>query len=61
MGFAHVGREVHYDELNTHFHVCDGSGEDRHGSDGVLVPLELPDHWTYLGTNFLLEFVECKA
>ena len=60
MGFAHVQTEVHYGELNEKYTVCDGSGEDPHWADGVLVPLLLTDHWTYLGVNFLEEFVACK-
>ena len=60
MGFRHHPVEVHYDELNRHYHVCDGSGEDHACADGVAVPLLLTDHWTYLGIN-LDQFVACKV
>ena len=61
MSFKHVPTEVHYNEANSRYAVCDGSGEDSHCADGVLAPLLLTDHWTYLGANFLDEFVRCKV
>lgn len=61
MHFQHVDTEVHYDELNRNHRVCDGLGEDPTCADGVSVPLLLTDHWTYLGTNFIKEFVECQV
>lgn len=60
MAFRHVSTEVHYDELNREYAVCDGSGEDLHCADGVAVPLLITDHWSYLGINFLDEYTRCK-
>ena len=60
MHFRHASNEVHYDELNRHYRVCNGSGEDPACADGITVPLLLTDHWTYLGINFMKEFVGCK-
>jgi hypothetical protein len=46
-GYKHTAREVWYNEANTNYRVCDGSGEDRHCSDSVLLPVLLTDHWNY--------------
>ena len=59
-GFHHTATEVWYNELETHYHVCDGSGEDKAGADGVIFPLLITDHLTckhvpWLGVLALLQ------
>jgi len=58
-GFQHPPTEVYYDGLNTGFKVCDESGEDPSCADQWLLPVGVTDHVTYLGIDFLAEFLKC--
>jgi len=56
MGFTHVQTEVYYEEDNTKYRICDGSGKDLKCSDqwgnGVdLVANHVDDHHHYVGIN----------
>jgi len=46
MGFHHVAQEVWW-STNTHYNVCDGSGEDPKCADSRLI-WSIPDHLHYL-------------
>ncbi len=58
--FKHFPTEIYYGELNLSYLTCDGSGEDPHCSDKWLADLLVTDHLTYLGLDFLTEFLACK-
>lgn len=60
MGFHHTAREIWYNEFNTKYKVCDGSGEDPHCADSILVPLLITDHLTYMGLNLTENFLACR-
>lgn len=51
MGFHHVKTEVWYQENNTEYKVCDGSGEDDSCSDSFLLPDSVSDHLDYLNVR----------
>jgi len=59
-GFYHPNTEVYYDGLNTHYTICDGSGEDPKCADQWLLPLGFTDHVTYLGLDFVAQFLKCN-
>jgi len=51
MGFWHPAYEVwYYDEDNTEYRVCSGSGEDKSCSDSIKTWKD-SDHWTYLNVT----------
>ena len=60
LDFRHVSPEVHYDELNRHYQVCDGSGEDPQCADGIAVPLLITDPMTYFGISLVKSFLACN-
>lgn len=47
-GFYHVATEVYYTS-DTHYTVCDNSGEDSECSDGNWFDTSVSDHLDYLG------------
>ena len=57
--YRHTSTEVFYNEANTHYKVCDGSGEDPRCSDQILDVL-LTDHWHYANFSFLTGYLSCK-
>jgi hypothetical protein len=49
LGFQHCPTEVLYQENNVNFQVCSGTnGEDPACSDGLTLPISIPDHLVYL-------------
>jgi hypothetical protein len=50
LGFRHSATEFWYTN-DSDFKECDSSGEDPNCSDGLLLPLSIPDHLRYLGIN----------
>ena len=60
VGFVHPPTEVYYDGLNLGHKVCDGSGEDPTCADQWLLPLGVSDHVTYLGLDFVAEWLKCN-
>jgi hypothetical protein len=48
MGFHHVATEIF--ETKGGYKQCVG-GEDPHCADGVILPLNIADHLTYMGVN----------
>lgn len=60
VGFVHPPTEVYYDGLNLSHKVCDGSGEDPSCADQWLLPLGVSDHVTYLGIDFVAEWLKCN-
>jgi hypothetical protein len=58
--FYHPPTEVYYDGLNTGYKVCDGSGEDPTCADQWLIALGVTDHVTYLGLDFMAQFLKCN-
>ena len=59
LDYRHTSTEVFYNEANTHYQVCDGSGEDPKCSDQILDVL-LTDHWHYANFSFLTGYLSCK-
>jgi hypothetical protein len=59
--FVHNPTEVYYDGFNTGHKVCDGSGEDPTCADQWLLPLGVSDHVTYLGIDFVAEWLKCNV
>ena len=50
-----------YRELSPSYTVCDSSnGEDPQCSDSLLVNLNVVDHVTYMGFDFVANFLACK-
>lgn len=60
MGFHHEPTEVFYNELNTAYTVCDGSGEDPACSDQFYEDVDLYDHLSYLNFDFIGNYLTCK-
>ena len=58
--FVHPPQEVYYDELNLGHKVCDDSGEDPTCADQWLLPLAVTDHVTYLGIDFVAQWLKCN-
>jgi hypothetical protein len=50
MGFHHLATEVWYNEANTAYTVCDGSGEDPNCADSVIGD-SIDDHLYYMGIH----------
>lgn len=48
MGFHHTATEVWYNEPQTSYVVCDGSGEDNLCADSLLLPIDVLDHLSYM-------------
>jgi len=61
LGFHDLALEVWYNEFNTNYKICDGSGEDPRCSDSILVPLLVTDHFTYFGLNFIQDWLTCQV
>mmetsp|Transcript_17260 Transcript_17260/g.60642 ORF Transcript_17260/g.60642 Transcript_17260/m.60642 type:complete len:296 (-) Transcript_17260:4542-5429(-) len=60
-GFRHTPTEVFYDAPSTHYKTCDGSGEDKSCADGVLLPVKVADHLSYLGWNITARTAMCNS
>ena len=60
MGFHHEPLEIFYNELNTAFKICDGSGEDPKCSDQYYLDVNVADHLTYMGFDFTANYLVCK-
>jgi len=48
MGFHHSPREVWFNEAQTSYQVCDGTGEDPNCSDSLTIATSISDHLNYL-------------
>ncbi|KAA0170639.1 hypothetical protein FNF27_06527 [Cafeteria roenbergensis] len=48
MGFHHSPREVWFNEAQTSYQVCDGTGEDPNCSDSLTIAASISDHLDYL-------------
>eukprot|EP00823_Brevimastigomonas_motovehiculus_P007207 TRINITY_DN6205_c0_g1_i1.p1 TRINITY_DN6205_c0_g1~~TRINITY_DN6205_c0_g1_i1.p1 ORF type:complete len:327 (+),score=39.64 TRINITY_DN6205_c0_g1_i1:39-983(+) len=58
--FKHSPQEIWYDLASKTYKTCSASqGEDPSCSNSLLIPLELTDHFTYLGWDFLDNFFKC--
>ena len=60
LDYRHAATEVFYNEANTKFAVCNGSGEDPACSDQYDLDVELTDHWFYANFSFLTGYLACK-
>mmetsp|Transcript_1974 Transcript_1974/g.5877 ORF Transcript_1974/g.5877 Transcript_1974/m.5877 type:complete len:212 (+) Transcript_1974:831-1466(+) len=59
-GFHHESTEVYYDKFNDDYKVCDGTGEDPECSNQWLLNGNWRDHLTYLGEDFVAQYMTCK-
>jgi hypothetical protein len=59
-GFHHEPLEIFYNERNTAFAVCDGSGEDPTCSDQYKLDGDVLDHLDYLNFDFSANYILCK-
>jgi hypothetical protein len=59
MNFYHEPREIFYGEFNNKYTICDSSGEDPTCSDKYELDLNLIDHLTYMGFDFIANSVVC--
>lgn len=63
LSFRHVPREVWYPREGfntTSFVVCQDEYEDPECSNSLVLPGWLPDHHSYLGMDFVSDYLECK-
>jgi hypothetical protein len=60
LGYRHSPWEVFYNEKNTEFQICDGSGEDPSCSDQYLLDVNILDHLNYLKFSFTDNYLHCK-
>jgi len=60
LGFRHIAGEIYYNERNSEFTVCDGSGEDPHCAHQFFAAINLLDHLTYMNFSFTANYLTCK-
>jgi len=59
-GFHHEPLEIFYNERNTNFDTCNGSGEDPSCSDQYALGANVLDHLDYLDFDFTANYILCK-
>ncbi|KAL4453922.1 hypothetical protein ABPG74_003805 [Tetrahymena malaccensis] len=57
--FVHIDHEIFYESFSTPYLLC-AQSEDPDCADGVSYPIDIPDHFSYFGYDWVAEMFTCQ-